>query len=210
MPRLVILALCAATLSASIVPVPISAFPPSATLITFNGLTNGTEVNGLNVGGVSFSYTVGGFPLNGAVIIDGGPGLTNNITPPNIVSVGNNTGTLTMILPTPATMFGYGYAILSGAVVANATTMTVFSGVTNLGSLSYTGVPDPNFTGGFAGLLSTSPFDRVAVTFNSVAAPAFALDNIQITPVPEPSTTTVLLLSAAFVGLYQWNKRVRV
>ena len=92
--------------------IPIGPFPPS-TLITFTGLADGTEVNGLTVSGVSFTYTVGGNPLNGAVVIDGGPGITNNVALPNIVSVGNNTGTLTMLLPSPAIMFGYGYAILN-------------------------------------------------------------------------------------------------
>jgi len=125
---------------------PIGAFPPS-TLITFTGLANGTEVNGLMVSGVSFAYTVGGSPLNGAVQIDNGPGITNNITPPNIVSVGNDTGTLTMLLPSPATLFGYGYAINAGVTVANATTISVFSGATLLGSLSYNGVPDRRFCG---------------------------------------------------------------
>jgi hypothetical protein len=175
---------------------PIGPFPPS-TLITFTGLANGTEVNGLTVSGVSFAYTVGGSPLNGAVQIDGGPG-TTNIAPPNIVSIGNATGTLTMLLPSPATMFGYGYAIeVMGATVANATTISVFSGATLLGSLSYNGVPDPIFTGGFAGIQSTSAFDRVAVTFNSAAAPAFALDNIRLANgVPEPSSWSLL-----FVGL---------
>lgn len=111
----------------------------------------------------------------------------------------SNTGVLTVLLPSPASLFGYGYAILSGAPVTNATTISLFSGATPVGSLSYNGVPDPTFSGGFAGIQSTIPFDRAALTFNSAAAPAFALDNIQAANVPEPST--MLLMLCGGIGL---------
>src|ERR1039458_9033276 len=74
--------------------IPIGPFTGS-TLITLTGLADATEVNGLMVSGVLFTYTVGGSPLNGAVEIDGGPGTTNNIAPPNIVSIGDDSGILT-------------------------------------------------------------------------------------------------------------------
>jgi hypothetical protein len=106
---------------------------------------------------------------------------------------------LTLLLPAQSSLFGYGYAILNTITVPNATTITLFLGATNQGSLAYTGVIDPVFTGGFAGIQSTLPFDRVQLTFNSAAAPAFALDNIRFASnVPEPSTW---LLTLAFAGL---------
>jgi hypothetical protein len=126
------------------------------------------------------------------VIIDGGP--PNDISPPNIVSVGLDTGILRLALPSFVDTFGYGYAILNISGVANATTINLFTGATNVGSLSYNGVPDPTFTGGFAGIQSTIPFNIVQITFNSAAAPAFALDNIRTaTTVPEPSTMLLLV-----------------
>src|SRR4051812_37501552 len=74
---------------ADIIPLDKSAFGGTI-LLTFDGLASGTEVNGLVYGGVTFRYSLG----NGNVEIDAGPGTTNNITPPNIVSTGNPLGTL--------------------------------------------------------------------------------------------------------------------
>jgi hypothetical protein len=183
------------------------AFPAGSPLLNFNGLANGTEVNGLVVSGVTFTYTIGGAPANGAVIIDGGPGTTNNIAPPNIVSVGNNTGVLGVMLPTTATLFGYGFAILDIGTVANATTISLFMGSTPVGSLSYPGASDPLFTGGFAGIESTIPFNRAELTFNSVVAPAFAVDNVRYSGVvPEPATAPVVLAALA-LACASWRRR---
>jgi len=184
---------------ASVTPIGPGAFPGSALLVDFAGLVDGTEVNGLVVDGLTFSYSLG----NGQLIINGGPGPTNNIEPPNIVSIGDDSGELTIGLPAAANMFGYGYAILSLGDVAAATTMSVFNGATFLGSLSFDGASDPNFTGGFAGLASTSAFDRVVITFNSAAATAFAMDNIRVASVivpgvPEPPT--ILLVFASLLA----------
>ena len=176
-------------------------------LLNFNGLANGTEVNGLVVSGVTFSYTLGGTPTNGAVIIDGGPGTTNNIAPPNIVSVGNDSGILGVTLPSPATLFGYGFAILDVGAVANAATISLFMGSTPVGSLSYSGANDPVFTGGFAGIQSTIPFNRAELTFNSLVAPAFAVDNITYSnPLPEPATAS-MVLSALALACAAWRQR---
>lgn len=190
----------------TVVPIGMGAFPLGTTLLTFAGLTTGTEVNGLSVGGVSFTYSLG----NGNVIIDGGPGTTNNIAAPNVVSTGNNSGILTLSLPGFSSMFGYGFAILSNGVVADATTITLFSGATNVGALSYAGAPDPSFTGGFAGIQSTVPFNRVDIRF-STAAPAFALDNVRFaaTTVPEPATLGLAAAGLCALGLGVQRRRGR-
>jgi len=188
---------------AAVIPVGIADFPGGSQLITFDGLANGTEVNGLTFDGVTFTYTVGGAPQNGQVQIDGGPGTTNNISPPNIVSVGNNSGTLTLTLSGPAMLFGYGFALLASGTIADATTISLFSSSTPVGSLSYAASPDPGFSGGFAGIESTAPFDTVALTFNSNVGLAFALDNIRIAaPVAVPEASTLLLLTSALGLLF--------
>ena len=94
--------LSVSTAQASVVFATPGDFPGSAVPITFTGQADGTEVNGLTVGGVLFSYSLG----NGQVIIDGGPGPTNNISPPNVVTTGNPNGILTLTLPGPAVLFG--------------------------------------------------------------------------------------------------------
>jgi hypothetical protein len=189
--------LLAGTATASVVAIGPGGFPAGSTVLTLTGLADGTEVNGLTVSGVLFNYSLG----DGFVIIDGGPGITNNVDPPNIVSVGDDTGIVTVTLPSLVNTFGYGYAILNTDPVAGATTINLFNGATPVGSLSYDGVPDPAFSGGFAGISSTLLFDRVELTFNSAAAPAFAFDNVTFgvaADVPEPST---LLLIATGIGL---------
>jgi hypothetical protein len=191
---------------ASVMAVGPGAFPGGSPLLNFNGLPDGLDVNGLVVNGVMFTYTIGGVPTNHAVIIDGGPGTTNNITPPNIVAVGDDTGTLVVVLPTTATIFGYGFAILNVGTVANATTISLFMGSTPVGSLSYPGVSDPVFTGGFAGIESTIPFNRAELVFNSAVAPSFAVDNVRYSPVPEPAVTP-LVLAALAVACATWNRR---
>jgi hypothetical protein len=185
-----------------------SAFPSSATSVVFDGLDLNTEVNGLTVDGLQFTYAVGGVPVNGEVVIDGGPGTTNSVLLPNIVSIGDNTGTLTILLPSPVNFFGYGFAILNENVIPDATTISAFGGTTLLGSLSFSGAPDPIFTGGFAGIQSTSVFDRVELTFNSSDAPAFALDNVIFaSTVPEPSTMFMALLGVGAVATLGFRNR---
>jgi hypothetical protein len=199
--------------SASLITVGIGAFPMGSTLTTFTGLALGTEVNGLTVdaavgpgGAILFQYSLG----NGTVSIGVGPNTTNNINQPAIVSNpgANNSGVLTMMFPSLVDTFGYGYALLGTGTIPNGTTLSLFDGATSVGSLSFTATPDLVVPGGFAGIRSTLPFNRVEATFNSVSAASFALDNIRrgpaIAAVPEP--TTLVLLGT---GMLSMMMRVR-
>ena len=191
---------------ATTIPVGIGAFGAGSTLSTFSAQTNGGEVNGTTVDGILYQYSLG----NGLVIFDGGPGATNNIAPLNIVSIGNNAGILTLTLPSLVDTFGYGFAILSTANVPVATTISLFNGAIPVGTMAYSGLPDPMFSGGFAGIQSTLLFDHVQLTFNSAAAPAFALDNVRTfnstaTAVPEPATLVLIATGAA--ALYRRRRR---
>jgi len=180
--------------SASVIAVGIGAFPMGSTLTTFTGLAIGTDVSGLTLDGILFQYSLG----SGRVAIGIGPNTTVNINPPAVVSNpgANNSGVFTMTLPSLIDTFGYGYALQGTGTILNGTILSLFDGATLVGSLSYTATPDLIVPGGFAGIRSTLPFNRVEATFNSVSAAAFALDNIRRGPavatVPEPTTLALL------------------
>jgi hypothetical protein len=93
--------------------------------------------------------------------------------------------------------------------VADATTVALFMDSMPIGLLSYFGVPDPVFTGGFAGIESTVPFNRAELVFNSASTPAFAVDNIRYggTAIPEPATAPLVLTAVATWILLRFRTR---
>ena len=140
-----------------------------ATVLDFSALADNTEANGLIVDGVLFQATKNGSSTNEVVIVDGGPGTTGNITPPNLVSLSDlNAITLIVSLLNLAIQFGYGYALNAAVSIPVATTIELFAGSAPVGSISFTGIPDPIFTGGYAGVASDTPFDRAVLTFSDV------------------------------------------
>ena len=120
---------------------------------------------------------------------------------------------LSLAFPTLIDRFGYGFAILSAVSIPNATTISLFTGAVPVGSLVFPGVPDPTFTGGFAGIQSTIPFNRADLTFNSVGVPAFALDNVRTatpgTPTTVPEPTSLLLLGSGLVLATRYRRQNR-
>jgi hypothetical protein len=179
-----------------------SAFPPGSPVITFDGLAFGTEVNGLTVGGATFQTTLAGVPTNGLADIDGGPGVTNNVNPPNVVSFANPSGeALVVNLPAAESLFGFGYAIAASGTVPNAATINLFNGTTNVGSISFTGNSDPSFTGGFAGVQSTLPFKQAVLTFSQTGG-AYAVDNVRFAPTGVPEPASLIMLSLGALGVF--------
>jgi hypothetical protein len=181
-------------------------FASGATVIDFSGLADGTEANGLVVNGVLFQVTKNGLSTNGIVSVDGGPGKTGNITPPNLVTVGSPNGiALIVSLPNLATQFGYGYALNAAVSIPVATTIELFADAAPVGSISFAGIPDPDFTGGFAGVASNTPFDRAVLTFSNLGD-AFAVDKVTfartVSTVSDEGRTLILLSAGIFVLLF--------
>ena len=95
-----------------------------------------------------------------------------------------------------AIQFGYGYALNAEVSIPAATTIELFAGSTPVGSISFTGIPDPIFSGGFAGVASDTPFDRAVLTFSDVGD-AFAVDNVTFAAnTASDEGQTLILLSA--------------
>jgi len=158
--------------------------PPN---VTFSGLPSAAPLNGLAINGFTFSETI-----SNTFVRVGGPGNTNDITQPSALGNANPAGEIiTVAMPSMTSEFGFGYAILAGGVVPNAVTISLFNNATDLGSLSYTGSPDPTFPGGFAGIESSNAFNIAEITFNPKAA-AYDFDNITaIKAIPEPVTLSI-------------------
>jgi hypothetical protein len=199
LPTFALNLLAASFSHAALTPIGPLDFASGVTVLDFSALADGTQVNGLIVDGVLFQVTKNGSSTNGIVIVDGGPGTTGNISPPNLVSLSDPNGVaLTVSLPNLATQLGYGYALLAEVSVPAATTIELFAGSTSVGSISFTGIPDPTFTGGFAGVASDTPFDRAVLTFSDLGD-AFAVDNVTFAAnKASEEGQTLILLSAGF------------
>ncbi len=192
----------------NVIAVPRFAFPLTSTSIDFSSFPIGTDLNDIALLGVSFSYTSNGVPERGVVEIQGGPGTTNNINSPSAVSTGDNAGTVGVDLSGSATLFGYRYALLAFSSVNPATTISLFSGSTFINALTYAAVPDPLFAGGFAGIQSTDAFDRVEISFNADAAPAFGFNQVILantsSQVPEPQAIFLVLTGVSVFGYVRY------
>jgi len=198
------LALCLLTppfSQAALTPIGPLDFASGATTLDFAALPTDTEANGLILDAVLFQVTKNSVATNGIVFVDGGPGTTGNIMPPNLVSLSDPNGVALIVsLPHLASQFGYGYAINAAVSVPAATTIELFAGATPIGSISFTGIPDPLFTGGFAGVASDTPFDRAVLTFSDVGD-AFAVDNVTFNANKASDEGQTLILLSGGVSL---------
>jgi hypothetical protein len=209
LPALVLYLLATSFSHAALTPIGPLDFASGATVIDFSGLADGTEANGLVLDAVLFQVTKNSVATDGIVVVDGGPGKTGNITPPNLLSLSDPNGVALIVsLPNLATQFGYGYAIAARESVPAATTIDLFAGSTPIGSISFTGIPDPTFTGGFAGVASNTAFDRAVLTFSNLGD-AFAVDNVTFSAnrVSDEGQTLILLSAGVSVLLFLRARR---
>jgi hypothetical protein len=219
------LAMAGANVGAAVTAVDVGDFPAGSLLVDYNSTPVGTNASGLTVDGLTFGCCTGRerdpkpayiAEWSGATYVDG-----HVIYVPEIDG-GTPVGTMGMLMPGPSTMFGLGYYLpaigtgVPGGFEPNALTIKLFddSVVPNtlVGTLSFNAYSDGDPLdpwsrfGGYAGIASTLPFNRVNVTFNSNVS-TVAVDNFRVTAVPEPSTG--LLMLALGVPAVSWLKRRR-
>jgi hypothetical protein len=213
-----------ANVGAAVTAVDVADFPAGSLLVDYNSVPAGTSANGLTVDGVSFGCCTGRerhpnpayiTEWGGATHVDGHAILVPDVNDSAPV------GTMGMLLPGPSTRFGLGYytpALGGGApgvFEPDVLTIRLFddSVVPNtlVGSLSFNGYLDGDpldpwvRVGGFAGISSTLPFNRVNVSFNRYVS-TVVVDNFRVTAVPEPSV--LLMLALGVPGMF-WLRRHR-
>lgn len=195
----VLVALPSATLSPPIV--------DPGIIVNFGEVSISTAIQSQTIKGYTFSENVAN-----AVTSNLGPGTTLNLDGVSLQSGGGFSAAnyvLTVTMPIPVHGFGFGFAInvpLPPPVVADAVTITVFDGLTNLGSITYPGTADPSFIGGFAGVGSTDYFTSVKINFAPTAL-AFAIDNLAV---PEPGSLALLLAGGVALGWRRLRPAARV
>jgi hypothetical protein len=187
---------------ADVIAVGVDAFGPGSTLTTFTGLPNQTEVNGLTVDGILYTYSGG----NNHVDIGSGPS-TSNVQPPSMrwIFMGPDTGFLTLTFPSFMSTFGFDYALGTPNPPGFANRVELFNGSTNVGSLVFDPQPGVDHAGGFAGIQSTIPFNSATVMFFESANPGWAMDNVRTLAIHEPSS--LLLLAAGLSTVFCVRKR---
>ena len=203
----------ASTVQAAVYVVPEAALTApavnAADIVTFDEVANLSVVNGLTIKGFTFSENTPSALTQPATA---GPGNTNHVTGQTALIAGAGGGpsinpatyVLTIDMPGLTSSFGFGFVVSLFAPTPNVLTINLFDGATNVGSLSYDGVLDPTYAGGFAGIGSTIAFNSAQVTFGPSIV-AYALDNVAsvaapVSAVPEPGSALVGMLALGLCG----------
>ena len=146
------------------------------TVLTFDEIPF-QPVDGLNHNGVSFGFQIGGVLSTDAYYHSGGPGQTTYVQDPSLE--GNAAGTLTLTFDQPTTVIEFGVVLSTFMPLPAGVTVDLYR--PGKGMLRETvplaTSPMPFWT---EGLFSyTGPAVKtVVVTFDSVNAGRFALDNL--------------------------------
>jgi len=176
-----------------------------ATTWDFNGLTGGTNINGVNLGGVTITA-----PDNQVIVIDDYE--TFSATPSIRASSWDGGKTLTLTFDSPVdfvSIYGGDYGGDSDRF-----SMTAYDTLSNQIAFADTGSfngIDPNYpVSGWRGdyrYLSVSADDIKSVALTQVTWGCM-WDNLNTTPVPTPEPTTLLLLGLGLIGVAGIRKKM--
>lgn len=176
-------------------------------IVNFGEVTLSTPIQNQTIKGFTFSENIPTASTSdqGPHQFVPGPLNLSGISLQSVLGADLTNYVLTVTMPIPVHSFGFGYAINNFVSLPNAVSITVFNGLTNLGSITYPGAPDPMFTGGFAGIGSTDYFTSAQIRFPTAAM--FAIDNLTV---PEPSSLGLTLLGGAALGLRRRRQTARI
>jgi len=163
-------------------------------------------VNGLTFKGVTFHFTIAGNPSSDANYHGSNGGIETYVQDPSLE--GNALGTLTLDFVAPTAGLQFGVARNMGGALTPGLQVSLYdASLSPLGNYSLnTSVHNTFSEGQFNSALTIG---RAVLTFpNAGAATRFAIDNLVVTPVPEPgpsglSALALVCFGAARCGLHR-------
>lgn len=191
----------------------------AVTKLTFDELGSPTPVDNLTVKGVTFDYKLDGVDSNDAIYNQSFPpqfpsNLFANLQQPLLE--GNAKGILSLDFAAPVNALEFAVGVESFQPLAPGFSVELLD--QGLNSLGVTPVNTAPLAILSEGLFKYSgvPIKKAILSFNSQSSlnpnnPAFALDNLTYTTVPEPSSLIALLASSAIGAcLYRVRKQQKV
>lgn len=181
----------------------------AAVTLTFDELPT-QPVDGLSYNGVTFGFTVGGYPSTDATYNGIGPG--DLVYLQDTTLEGTTAGILTLNFETPTDVLEFGVALNSYETVAPAYVVRLYDPSYTLIDTYYGNTSPLVLWSEGQYTYSGTTVGRAVIGFNEQAASRFALDNLTFNPgnstnpIPAPGA---VFLGGFGLGLVNWLRRRR-